>query len=171
MDVCERVGLRSVEKQCPASQKLQSELEDAKAEVRAFMNGAIHTCNGIPGWWKVGDIDMTDPTQECPAGLDFKDRSALRLCGSSHAAHDQCSTAYFNVSGREYSQVCGRIQAYQFGTTRTFYPNSNTITLDGRYVDGVSLTHGSVGSREHIWTFASATGSGFVNRNIGTVSV
>ena len=27
--------------------------------------------------------------------------------------------------------------------------------VDGQYVDGVSLTHGRNGSREHIWTFAA----------------
>ena len=27
--------------------------------------------------------------------------------------------------------------------------------IDGQYVDGLSLTHGAPGSRQHIWTFAS----------------
>ena len=28
--------------------------------------------------------------------------------------------------------------------------------LEGIYIDGVSLTHGAAGSRQHIWTFAAA---------------
>ena len=34
------------------------------------------------------------------------------------------------------------------------YVNQNQ-GIDGYYVDGVSLTHGGAGSRQHIWTFAA----------------
>ena len=49
---------------------------------------------------------------------------------------------------------------YQNGNTDAFKglvfsPGPN---IDQPYVDGVSLTHGSVGSRQHIWSFASALG-------------
>jgi hypothetical protein len=52
--------------------------------------------------------------------------------------------------------VCGRIRGYQFGATDTFwgYVDQNQ-GIDGYYVDGVSLTHGGAGSRQHIWTLAS----------------
>jgi hypothetical protein len=52
--------------------------------------------------------------------------------------------------------VCGRIRGYQFGATDTFwgYVDQNQ-GIDGYYVDGVSLTHGGTGSRQHIWTFAA----------------
>ena len=33
-------------------------------------------------------------------------------------------------------------------------------TIDGRYVDGVSVTYGPKGLRTHIWSFAAAEGSG-----------
>ena len=32
--------------------------------------------------------------------------------------------------------------------------------IDGSYVDGLSLTHGAPGSRQHIWTFASGMVTG-----------
>ena len=48
--------------------------------------------------------------------------------------------------------MCGRIRGYQFGGTVAFY---YTQGIDGYYVDGVSLTHGGAGSRQHIWTFAA----------------
>ena len=32
--------------------------------------------------------------------------------------------------------------------------NSGSQTIEGYYVDGISLTHGPPGSRQHIWTFA-----------------
>jgi hypothetical protein len=49
--------------------------------------------------------------------------------------------------------VCGRIRAYQFGETGAF--GDDVRDIDSHYVDGVSLTHGASGSRQHIWTFAS----------------
>ena len=47
--------------------------------------------------------------------------------------------------------MCGRIRGYQFGVTGAFH----SYTIDGYYVDGVSLTRGGTGSRQHIWTFAA----------------
>ena len=54
-----------------------------------------------------------------------------------------------------YSQVCGRIRGYEFGGASGFYGASRGQGIDGYYVDGVSLTHGDAGSRQHIWTFAA----------------
>jgi hypothetical protein len=54
----------------------------------------------------------------------------------------------------EYSKVCGKIIAYQFGSPNAFYAYSVGNDINSRYVDGVSLTHGR--PRQHIWTFAAA---------------
>ena len=52
--------------------------------------------------------------------------------------------------------MCGRIRAYQFGSTSYFYGYIlGGQGINGYYVDGVSLTHGTAGSRQHIWTFAA----------------
>jgi hypothetical protein len=53
----------------------------------------------------------------------------------------------------QYSQVCGLIRAYQYRLTDAFALGRNH-TIDGPYVDGVSLTHGN--PKQHIWTFAAA---------------
>ena len=63
---------------------------------------------------------------------------------------------FYSTFGLTYSRVCGRIIAYQDATTDAFLTSS--VLIDGSYVDGVSLTHGSVDFRQHIWTFASALG-------------
>ena len=34
-------------------------------------------------------------------------------------------------------------------------------SIDSPYVDGVSITHGASGSRQHVWTFAASYGPGF----------
>ena len=55
-----------------------------------------------------------------------------------------------------YSHICGRVTGYQYTSTDAFYSNTlETLTIDSYYVDGVSITHGPAGSRQHIWTFAA----------------
>jgi hypothetical protein len=52
--------------------------------------------------------------------------------------------------------VCGRIRGYQFGATSAFWGyDALNQGIDSYYVDGISLTHGGAGSRQHIWTFAA----------------
>ena len=52
--------------------------------------------------------------------------------------------------------MCGRVYAYQQGTTDAF--NGGFGHLEDGYVEGISLTHRAVGSRQHIWSFAAAYG-------------
>ena len=56
-----------------------------------------------------------------------------------------------------YTKVCGRALGYQYYSTLAFfgYHYSEQSTLDGCYVDGLSVTYGN--PRHHVWTFASGT--------------
>ena len=66
-----------------------------------------------------------------------------------------CSQITYPTYGAQYQRVCGRITGYQQGTTDAFnnyYLHNSSIT--SAYVDGVSITHGSL--KHHIWTFAAA---------------
>ena len=56
----------------------------------------------------------------------------------------------------EYSKVCRKVIGYQFGSPDG--PNNNNI--NGYYIDGISLTHGS--PCKHIWSFISGP---FKNRH------
>ena len=61
-----------------------------------------------------------------------------------------------------YSRVCGRALANRWCRNFAFLGyHSGRQGVDSHYVDGLSLTHGAPGSRQHIWTFASGflTGS------------
>ena len=110
-----------------------------------------YTCNGMPGWRHVTFINMTNTSYSCPTGLNITSYSK-RTCGRSHR-NPGCSSTTFTVGGTQYSQVCGRMRGYQFGGTVAF---SRSIQgIDGYYVDGISLTHGGIGMRQHIWTFAA----------------
>ena len=116
-------------------------------------------CGG-PGWRRVVFLNMTDPSHVCPAGLNLTTYSK-RTCGRAHSDQHNCSSTTFSVGGSQYSRVCGRALAYQFGYNYAFYGyHNNRQGIDGQYVDGLSLTHGAPGSRQHIWTFASGLFTG-----------
>ena len=51
--------------------------------------------------------------------------------------------------------MCGRIRGYQYGASSAFGSGSTGQGIEGHYVGGVSLTHGSAGRCQHIWTFAA----------------
>jgi hypothetical protein len=62
----------------------------------------------------------------------------------------------FPAQNIQYSQVCGRIIGYQYGQPEAFVAVNigNPQTIDGAYVDGISLTYSN--PRQHIWSFAAA---------------
>ena len=149
----------SVGGQCPSVE----ERERVRKEIHQLVNESVymydivasqysHTCNGTPGWKRIAFINMTDTSYSCPTGLNLTSYSK-RTCGRSHLGIYGHSSTTFDVGGMPYSQVCGRIRGYQFGVTLAFWQYLRGI--DGSYIDGVSLTHGRSGSREHIWTFAA----------------
>ena len=113
---------------------------------------ASSICNGTPGWRRIAFINMTDSSYDCPTGLNLTSYSK-RTCGRSHTTDGGCSSTTFSIGGLPYSHVCGRIRGYQFGATVAF--GHNLRDIDSYYVDGISLTRGANGSRQHIWTFAS----------------
>ena len=67
-----------------------------------------------------------------------------------------CSSVVFPSHGHEYSQVYSKIKAYQKSHPSAFRPYvMKRTTIEGNYVDGISLTHGPVTARQHVWTFAA----------------
>ena len=111
------------------------------------------SCGGITGGWtRVVKLDMANSSHQCPGDLRQRTDSNIRTCVNS--AHSPgCSSTTFDVEHGQYSMICGRVIAFQFGTTDAFGGNRGH-SIDSNYVDGVSLTHGS--PRSHIWTFAAA---------------
>ena len=105
---------------------------------------------------RVADIDMTRPNENCPAGFRRVTASGKTMCGGQASS---CISTTFSSHGLQYSRVCGKIIGYQYLTTDAFGPYSlRTQSIDGGFVDGIVLTHGS--PHTHIWTFA-AGGSQF----------
>ena len=112
-------------------------------------------CGCTGGWTRVAYLNMTDPSQQCPSAWTLQTRSSepRRLCGRTSSSVASCDSVTYSTFGINYSHVCGRVRGYQNGTPDAFW-NQDSQTIEGYYVDGVSLTHGSPGARQHIWTFA-----------------
>ncbi len=112
-------------------------------------------------------LNMTNSSHQCPGDMEEVTLSGKRVCGRSYNADRSCVSANISTNGLQYSQVCGRMTGYQydwcgafyFYTDPTSYPEAQSI--DSYYVNGVSVTHGPPGSREHVWTFAT----GYNERN------
>ena len=110
-------------------------------------------CGGTWGWRRAVYLDMTDPNTNCPSGWNMTGYSK-RTCGRANSSSLSCDSAFFPVCGGPYSQVCGRIRAYQYGLPDAFfgYNNAGQTTIDSAYVSGVAVMYGT--PRQHIWTFA-----------------
>ena len=109
---------------------------------------------GTWGWRRAVYLDMTDPNTNCPSGWQLTGYSK-RTCGRANSSDLSCDSVFFPVSGGPYSQVCGRIRAYQWGGPDAFwgYNNGGQTTIDSVYVSGVAVMYGS--PQQHIWTFAN----------------
>ena len=128
----------------------------SRATVYCNMNN--NDCDGKGGWTRVGYINMSDSgTNNCPRGLNSYDfpNISYRLCDRPHPSSYGCDSTYFSTFDLKYSQVCGRVRGYQYNGVDDIYQNNGgTHSLEGPYVDGISITHGS-NPRRHIWTFVA----------------
>ena len=113
-----------------------------------------YSCDG-PEWTRAVYLNMSDPSQSCPSNWTLVN-SPIRGCGRTTVNGIKCDSVYYSVGG-SYSRVCGRIVAYQKGLAAAFYRAiHDNQGIDGAYLDGISLTHGVQGSRQHIWSFVGA---------------
>ena len=93
----------------------------------------------------------------CPSGFTLI-TEPVRGCGRAPGEAATCKSVAFSSGGQSYSHVCGRVNTYQKGSTGAFDLQLGARGLEVIYVDVISLTHGTTGSRQHIWTFAAAVG-------------
>jgi len=114
-------------------------------------------CGTAQGWINIAHLNMEDKTQSCPKPLSLA-ISPIRGCERYNQAPWTCDSVIYPVNGCAYSHVCGRILAYQTGRASAFYNSltQNLNSLELAYLDGISLTYGQNGSRQHIWSFVKA---------------
>ena len=108
------------------------------------------------GWRRVAYLNTNDTiTPQCPTGLEV--RTSPPSCRLPTSIVDGCSSIVTYQTEGSYNCISGSIIAHQSGNPDAFTnPAGNTrseTTLDGNYVDGVSLTYGNKGN--HIWTFTA----------------
>ena len=109
-------------------------------------------CGSGGGWTRLAYLDMSDATQSCPSGFRLYQSGGVRACGRPVTNSGSCVSVQFPSNGISYSQICGRVVGYQYGSPDAIgsvHP-SNKSNLNAPYVDGVSITRGS--PRKHVWT-------------------
>jgi len=97
------------------------------------------------GWLRIANID-TSVSSDCPGAWTYD--GGQKVC---RRPGGNCHSATMSALGVEWSEVRGRALAYQYSSMDAFHMY-NPFALDGPYVDGISITHGS--PRKHIWTYA-----------------
>ncbi len=107
--------------------------------------------NQTGSWFQVAAFNTTQ-NETCPDGMELL-TSPKRTCRKPSAGIG-CFSTTFSTHGVSYQKVCGRIIGYQYDSTDAF-GQRGTTTIDGNYVDGISITHG-LNPRQHIWTLAAA---------------
>ena len=107
-----------------------------------------------PGLWRqVFYLNTSSQDQSCPGDWNFHTVSSVRGCVGADAS---CQSTYSDEIGYEYSTVCGRVIGIGTVTPDAFFRFiSGQTTIEGNYLDGVSVTHGAPGSRIHIWSFGA----------------
>ena len=114
-------------------------------------------CGGTKGgWMRIADLNKGDT---CPNEWT----TYSYYCTGGSAAG--CYSAHFSTDAANYTKVCGKVVGYQKGTMDCFFPSAyahgkanyygpttSSRSLDGVYVDGISITSGN--PRKHVWTYA-----------------
>ena len=121
-------------------------------EVKSVYCSTEELC-GSKGWTGVGIADFADPQMPCPDPLVEYSGGGLRGCRRLNI-HDNSVIIPIGIS---YSQVCGKVQGYQYTSPDAFNPVwTGPDNIEEYYFDGVSITHGPVGARQHIFSLAAA---------------
>ena len=118
------------------------------------------SCSGVPGnWRRIAYLSNNTSPVECPMGFRLiNDPNVPAIC-KRNSTGAGCSSITYSTNGNSYSQVCGTIHGSYFGDPDGFGSYSSirsgsaNTPLNGNYVDGISLTHGSM-NEHHIWTLS-----------------
>ena len=138
-------------------EEIKSSLPEAPSDYYKIVDSDGHThhvycymeelCESSDGWTRVAYLDMTDTDEKCPDGFKLYEINGVRACGRYSTG---CTSTTFPSDGISYSEVCGKVIGYQYGSPDGAYAS---VIINGVYLDGISLTHGN--PRAHIWSFIS----------------
>ena len=158
---------------CPSAEDLDRLRNKTNMAIKSLLDetvipmlsaGQSCPCGGAGEWHRIAHLNTSDPNQQCPPNWRLH-TTPVRACGA--ASGSSRASAVFPSHGESYSRVCGRVIAYQRGAPDAFWVGINQgVGLEGVYLDGVSLTHGTPRSRQHIWSFAAAAREGATGPSI-----
>ena len=121
-------------------------------------------CGGYTGGW-TRIVSLNTNGGSCPTGWvsDYNNQSGRHYCTGGHDAG--CYPVKFSTHQLNYRRMCGRLSGYQRGSMNAFYPagyilgiatgyqpENASSSINGAYVDGISITSGD--PRKHVWTYA-----------------
>ena len=117
----------------------------------AFSRGDVmSSCVGVDGVWKrIAGFNVT-AGDSCPSQWVKDSYNGISFCRSASDSRG-CYAVSYSTNGMSYRRVCGRASGYQKGTPDAF---RSPYSVNGNYVDGLSITYGS-SPRQHIWTYAA----------------
>ena len=74
-------------------------------------------CGTGGGWTRLAYLDMSNSTVNCPTGFRLYQSGGVRACGRPVSSGGSCSSVQYPSNGISYSQICGRVVGYQYGST------------------------------------------------------
>ena len=121
---------------------------EANRAIEVMCNMELECDGSVGGWLEVVNFDASDDNTACPG-------SWLRVSSGCVGSNVGCSQAFFQTHKLKFHKVCGYVKGYQKGATDGFQPSFNNPSINGPYVDGVSLTVKPYPTRQHIWSYAA----------------
>ena len=75
-------------------------------------------CGSEGGWSRLAYLNMSDSTVDCPTGFRLYENEiyGIRACGRSYNRGASCASVEFSSNNISYSEVCGRVVGYQYGS-------------------------------------------------------
>ena len=100
-------------------------------------------------WRRIAYFDTTQG-DSCPTGLRTVTNTATNQTACGRTADPGCTSLQFSPDGN-YTNVCGRVRGFQYGSPDAF----SSVSINSTYIDGISITHGN--PRTHLWSYVAGT--------------
>ena len=138
---------------------IRNQTDNNVSRVYCYLRRHPHCGEGV--WMRTGYFN-TSERDVCPQPLQRFQGNGKWYCRRN--VQRGCTSVYFNSYGHNYTEVCGMVEAYQYGAPNGFYHSKVSSTPDTiNYVFGISITHGR-SPRNHLWTYAVGLQANPANR-------
>uniref|UniRef100_A0A1X7TDS2 Fibrinogen C-terminal domain-containing protein n=1 Tax=Amphimedon queenslandica TaxID=400682 RepID=A0A1X7TDS2_AMPQE len=128
---------------------------NGSTEYTAYCDTGI-LCGSRGGWTRLAYMELGSLMPNCPSAFRlYHVGGYYKSCGRPATSSGGCASVIYPSNGVSYSQICGRVLGYQYGSPDAIYQPANSNysyrnDINSYYVDGVSITRGS--PRQHVWT-------------------